>query len=353
MNSKHLRAVASDIAVLYAEDDPIISESFERYLSRFFKKVVKAKNGAEALEAYKQERFELVLTDIDMPVMDGLKLIEEVRRIDEFQVVMVSSAKSDAKLLIDLLNKGVFGFIPKPVNLDEATAHLHHVCDRIQDKKMLMHYVAELEAIGSATSEKRCSGSCVAQSIIQEYKKAEEPSIAAAAEEDEFEFFPSPTPVKQENKENDLIYHDYFRQLLDEDREELSDQLGDIDSSLMAAFSDRGGNALYVSKLGASMMRYGNVLMHYQFFSDMGVVILQLGQKILEHADHVAENAKDMQMYIGGFCSVIQNFLHEVWETEADNPKFFNDSIINDATTIISLITPAKVEEDNDDLVFF
>lgn len=337
MDSKYLKAVAADITVLYAEDDPIIAASFERHLRRFFKKVVRAQNGAEALEAYRRERFELVLTDIDMPVMDGLEFIEEVYKIDEFQVIMASSANSDTKLLIDLLNKGIFGFIPKPVNLHEATAHLYHVCDRIQDKKMLMHYVAELEKLQSMVSATECP-----------------PTQEIAAEaDDEFEFFPPPTATKQQNKEDDLIYRDYFGQLQDEDKEELRDQLGDIDSSMMAAFGERGGNAIYVSKLGASMMRYGNVLMRYQFFSDMGVVILQLGQKILEHADYVAGNAKDMQMYIGGFCSVIQNFLREVWETEADNPKFFNDSIINDATTIISLITPVKVEEDNDDLVFF
>jgi CheY-like chemotaxis protein len=343
MYSKALKTVAFDLTVLYVEDDRVISESFGHYLSRFFKKVVIVQSGAEALDAYKQERFDLVITDVDMPVMSGLQLIEEIHKIEAFQVVMVSSSTSDTKLLIELLNTRIFGFITKPIELDVAARYLYTVCDRIHDKKMLMHYVSELEAMQNFIAAKG----------IEPVMPKESPKASEQVEEDDFfEFFSAPAQTTQ-NHESDIIYSDYFAQLQEDDKEELKDLLSDIDASLMAAFTQRGGNNLYVTKLGNSLVRYGNILMHYQFFSDMGGVILQLGQAVVEHTEHIVANSKEMQLYIGGFCSVIQNFLHEVWEVEAENPKFFNDSIVNDATTIISLVVPVKVAEDNNELVFF
>jgi signal transduction histidine kinase len=81
-----------------------------------FPRVVTAENGAQALERFGQEEFLLVITDINMPVMTGIELIQGIRRTHPQQSILVTSAYSDSANLIPLINLGVGSFILKPLN---------------------------------------------------------------------------------------------------------------------------------------------------------------------------------------------------------------------------------------------
>ena len=153
--------------------------------------------------------------------------------------------------------------------------------------------------------------------------------------------------------ESDSLYKDYFNLLDADDRADLHDLLIDIDSTLINAFTEMGADSESIVKLGNLLMRYGNVLMHYQFFSDMGTAILEFGKVVSDESEKVAIQDKTLHSLIGGFCSGLQGYMLEVWEKESDNPKFFNDSIINDVGVIKEMIVPPVVVDNDDDLVFF
>lgn len=173
-------------------------------------------------------------------------------------------------------------------------------------------------------------------------------------EDDDFMFFPDSSSSVTISEVDNVIYKDYYSFLESDDREELYDQLGDIDTALLSAFNDNGGNPEYISRLGTSLMRYGNVLLHYQFFSDMGTSILEFGRMIIDESESIAMRSDDLELLISGFCTGLQTYMYEVWDKSCENPKFFNDSIINDAETIIGIIAPVQSSSDeDDDLVFF
>ncbi|MEA2098798.1 MAG: response regulator, partial [Campylobacterota bacterium] len=77
LNEK-LVAIAADITVLYAEDNSETRTQYENIFKLLFKEVKSAENGAIALEEYKSKKYDLVITDLTMPVLDGVRLISEI-----------------------------------------------------------------------------------------------------------------------------------------------------------------------------------------------------------------------------------------------------------------------------------
>ena len=110
--------------LLFAEDDDIIRYNTLGILSVFFKKVITAKDGQEALEKYVDEKPDIIMTDIKMPIMDGLDFITEVRNVDVFTPIVLFSAYNEQRYLAKAINLKVEGLILKPIKLDELFAVL-------------------------------------------------------------------------------------------------------------------------------------------------------------------------------------------------------------------------------------
>ena len=71
-----------DISVLFVEDEELLRAIYERILDKIVSRLYVAENGKAGLEAYNQHRPDLIITDIMMPVMDGLEMVENIRKSD-------------------------------------------------------------------------------------------------------------------------------------------------------------------------------------------------------------------------------------------------------------------------------
>lgn len=352
---KSLKDASYNLSVLYVEDSLIMTNHFIKLLKRSFKNVVAVNNSEEALHIYKNDSFNLVITDMVLQTINGVSLIDAIRKIDDSQAIIVFSAHNDCELLIKLINSGVCGFIKKQTDIHEAYKILIKVCGEIQTKLIMNYYHAELEKLLQEILAFECRPDCPMRDVINRKPKQAETLSEEPKPEPEFEFFEAlPTSVATAKQDEKSAYKDYFSFLQADDREELRDQLADIDLSLVNAFDGaKPVNPAHIARLGNSFVRYGNVLTQYHFFCDMGVAILGLGKKIVDQREKIATEADDSKLYIGGFCSVLQTFMSEVWEKNSNNPKLFNDSIINDANTILDMITPPKNDDNDHSLVFF
>lgn len=143
--SKLLKDVAFGMRVLFVEDDPIIQEQLKTFLLRFFAHIDTANNGVEALEFYKKNKYDLVITDLSMPLMNGIDLSKEIKLMNEDQYIIVVSAHSESDKLIQLINIGVDGFILKPVALPLVIQQLIKICKEISNASMLEYYNKLLE----------------------------------------------------------------------------------------------------------------------------------------------------------------------------------------------------------------
>lgn len=152
MNSliQDLQKYTSNINVLYVEDDQTVTAYFKEVYGNLFHTIDIAKEGMEGLNKYSEyynetERFyDLVITDIMMPYMDGKKLIEHILQINPHQNIIVASAYDDSSQLIDFINLGVDGFILKPFEDKKVFTGLYKVSKSIYNKKELIKRTREL-----------------------------------------------------------------------------------------------------------------------------------------------------------------------------------------------------------------
>jgi len=112
-----VKVQCKDLSLLYVEDDITLSAATHKIFSAFFKSITLAYNGEEGLNTYKQTHFDMVITDIMMPIMDGKEMAKIIREIDPQQAIIVMSAYEDSKYLLDLIDIGIYKFIQKPPNL--------------------------------------------------------------------------------------------------------------------------------------------------------------------------------------------------------------------------------------------
>jgi len=104
-----------DLTILYAEDNEKVREAYTLVLKRYFREVFEAKDGEEALALYEANRPHILLTDINMPLLDGLELIRIIREKDQTTKIIVLSAYSDQEKLMKAIPLGLSAYLTKPI----------------------------------------------------------------------------------------------------------------------------------------------------------------------------------------------------------------------------------------------
>lgn len=106
--------------ILVIDDEPDICQSLARFLKRLGHSVTCAENGAEGLKMFHLHSFQLIITDVRMPVMDGLELLKRIKTIERAPVdVIVFTGHGDMDNAIRALQYGAFDYLQKPVNVRE------------------------------------------------------------------------------------------------------------------------------------------------------------------------------------------------------------------------------------------
>lgn len=110
--------------ILVCDDDKEIVNAIEIYLSREGYQIWKAYNGKEALKIIQENEIHLILLDIMMPEMDGIKVAEEVRKDKAIPIIMLSAKSEDYDKILGL-NTGADDYITKPFNPMELIARVN------------------------------------------------------------------------------------------------------------------------------------------------------------------------------------------------------------------------------------
>lgn len=113
-----------EIRILCIEDEIEAGLKLVKILSKYYKEIILAKNGEEALEIYrdsylKSKPIDLVISDINMPIMDGIELLERVREFDEYLPFIYVTARLDLNVLLKLVKLDIVNYIQKPLDVDE------------------------------------------------------------------------------------------------------------------------------------------------------------------------------------------------------------------------------------------
>ena len=123
------------LTILYVEDEEVAREQCAKSLRRLFKNVVLAINGEDGYNKFKEsqsstEPISLILSDINMPKMNGLEMLEKIREVDENVPVMYTTARTETEYLQRAIELNVHHYALKPINLEDIVLRIQRVCEK-------------------------------------------------------------------------------------------------------------------------------------------------------------------------------------------------------------------------------
>ena len=146
--------------VLIVEDEVNTKLEIKEVLSIFFNRVDLASNGEQGLESYIKYQnknsvyYDIVVTDVYMPKMDGIELSKEILKINPNQVIIVFSANDRFSKMVDLINAGVNYFIQKPFSKKIMTKVLLKAVKEVVNDLLIEKYHKKVETINSKLEQK-------------------------------------------------------------------------------------------------------------------------------------------------------------------------------------------------------
>ena len=144
----NLKNHGKDIFILYVEDNKEVRESTVSMMQRFFNNIIiEAVDGEDGLNKYKQynNNIDLIITDINMPNMNGIDMISEIKKINHSQQILVVSAYGESDYFTQTIKLGIDGYLLKPTVPEQFLEALATSIEKIHLKKENIEYQKKLE----------------------------------------------------------------------------------------------------------------------------------------------------------------------------------------------------------------
>ncbi len=108
----------SEISILLVEDDKTINEYLQKNLQKIVEVVHSAKDGKDGFEKFKHNKIDIVITDLNMPKMNGIEMSKEIRKFDTQVPIIILTAYHEEELIMEAINDGgVNKYLLKPINM--------------------------------------------------------------------------------------------------------------------------------------------------------------------------------------------------------------------------------------------
>lgn len=328
-----LKLLAKGKKVLLIDDDAVILDIFKKVLSKYFKLIKTASDGAEAWEMYRKEKFDLVISDIEMPKTNGIMLSKGIRAKNPEQVILISSAYTEESYLVELLNIGVDGFLKKPVSLDNLSSTILRVLKSIQVKQDKQRIIFQKYANAFANKNVEVPKSRFQQELEVKEEEQVKSNIQTFIEKAKLE---SPTSYEE--------FQSQQAELMDS-LNELSD---DFDTMSLRSYQDRDSYESFINHL---YKVYG-IFSGCNSLHKEAAEIRRLAE-ILDNTD--IEDLEDYQIeafdILEFFVTDIKQFVIDMFvDKNVEDVNGFHDSLRENITLFEN--TLVQVEED-DELEFF
>lgn len=136
MLSKELIDQLSNFTLLYVEDEDGIRENICEILQDVFKEIYIAKNGEEAYSLFIEKKPDLIITDIKMPKLNGIELIERIRQVNTKVRVIILSAHTDLDYMLKATELHLVKYIVKPINEEKLVDALEGFINSYENSKI-------------------------------------------------------------------------------------------------------------------------------------------------------------------------------------------------------------------------
>lgn len=136
--------------ILITDDDMDLRELLTEAVMNWGYEVSVARDGDEALRKLRMERFDIVITDLMMPGMDGLALLQKIKDLDKEILVIIITGYATIETAVKAIESGAYDYIAKPFRLDELMIVIKNACERL---RLVLQNRALLEELRTAYGE--------------------------------------------------------------------------------------------------------------------------------------------------------------------------------------------------------
>lgn len=347
ISAKDVYHFSQKLCVLYVEDDACLREEMTLLLSPFFKSIDIAVDGVDGLEKYNNRKYDIVITDINMPRMNGIEMIGSIREIHPEQKVIAVSAHNEPEILINLIENGVSSFVLKPIMQQNVLNVLYPVCrdadtqnvnielfdmlnqERSKLKKQVRLLAAQLNTVSIKNDQ------------VNELLSHEEPKSADSALAEYFA-----------NDEDDGVESVVF---IKDDTDEMTEILDDILDQLFLYSSSF--EMEYVEKSSALIAKLSNILFRYTPFLDpLAKSIGELAQIIVDDGHGFTalfdKNPERILKLFDAICIDLTLYVKRfsVESMAMKNIHHIHLPTLMSIQQVIGLINPEELEEGDLDL---
>lgn len=113
--------------LLFVEDETMIRRIAVSFLKSYFIEIYEAKDGEEGLELYHEHKPDIIITDIEMPKINGLELCRIIRKEDKSTPIIISTAYTSTEYLLEAVKLNLINYLPKPIE-EEALFEALNTC---------------------------------------------------------------------------------------------------------------------------------------------------------------------------------------------------------------------------------
>ena len=333
---KALNLLAKGKKVLLVDDDEVILDIFKKVLSKYFKLIKTAKDGSEAWDMYRKEHFDLVISDIEMPNTNGIMLAKGIRARNPEQVILISSAYTEEKYLVELLNIGVDGFLKKPVNLDSLFSTILRTLTAIQTKqdRQRIRFKKYADAILK-------SDTVISKSNYQkEIEKVEEEKVKLNVK-----------AFMDKIKEDDPESYHFFETQKEAIMEALNELSDDYEMVVYKHYEDDEPfeNLIkHTAKLYSTFLHFDNLKREAVELERLSEI---LGTIELDNTNEQQMEAFDILEFL---IEDIKRFVIDMFfEENVEDINYFHDSLRENITLFENTLNEVQEDEDDDSLDFF
>jgi len=321
--------------LLLVEDDPKTIEVLKNFLGSYFTLIKTATNGNEAWSAYRKEKFDLVISDIEMPELNGVMLSKGIRARNPEQAILITSAYTNEKYLVELINIGIDGFLKKPVNMQNLYETIVRALKLVQSRDEV--YRIKFQAMTKAITKKD-------RPITKSHhQKKLEDTVLNDVKISVKEFM-------QDMKQNDHASYEFFQK----QKELLMDTLYElVENYEVFAYKNYDNTELF-----KAIVNDINTLYHtLEYFDKVKQTSTQIGRlfSILEDIDidELNEDLKHSVFDILEFLiNDIKQYIMDMFFNEnIENSNYFHDSLKENISTFEDTLNK-NVENSDCDIEF-
>lgn len=335
VNEKILKDLAKGKKILLVEDDLNVQEVLKNFLKNFFSLIKIASNGDEAWSIYRKENFDLVISDIEMPGTNGVMLSKGIKARNPEQAVVIASAYTDEKYLVELINIGVDGFLKKPLNIENLYYIIIRALRQVQIKAEA--YRVKFKAVTQEITKKKIQ---VTKSPIQKKLEAQTIQNAKVCANEYLK------TIKKEDPES----YNFFVTQKENIMEVLHELIDDFEMFSYKNYEDFES----FEKIPESLIKLYNIFLIFDKIKHSNEEILRLVEilKAIDENDFYTINSEAFDM-LEFLLNDIKQYIFDMFiEMNVNDVSYFKDSFKENINAFEQALQVTEDDDIDDDIEF-